>query len=198
MPPLHRTLLATLLFGIALVSTPAHSPVFAQSPASGDKLVFIVRHAEKMSQTDPDSPLSAIGQLRAEALAAALRDAGVSAILVTPRQRTRLTAAPLADARQLTAHVVPFGASTPEHAAAVAAAVRAAAGSAVLVVGHSNTVNTIIAALGAPRLPELCDAEYANLFIVRLPAAGPPTLVRAQYGAADSPNAATCAAAAMK
>ncbi len=198
MPTRHRTLVATFLFGVALVGAPAHTAAFAQSPPSGDKLVFVVRHAEKASQTDPDSPLSAIGQLRAVALAAALHDAGVSAILVTPRQRTRLTAAPLADALLLAAHVVPFGASTPEHAAAVAAAVRAAPGNAVLVVGHSNTVNAIIAALGAPRLPDLCDAEYANLFIVRLPAAGAPGLVRALYGAADPANAATCAAAAMK
>ena len=142
--------------------------------------------------------MSEAGRARAVALAAALRDAGVSDVLVTPRKRTHETAAVLTEARQLTAHVVPFGASTPAHAAAVAAAVRKAKGHAVLVVGHSNTVTLIIAALGGPRLPELCDAEYANLFIVRLPARGSPTFVRAHFGAPDPAGAGTCEAAMMR
>ncbi len=166
--------------------------------ASGEKLVFIVRHAEKANATEQDPSLSEIGRARAVALAAALRDAGVSDVFVTQRKRTRETAAVLTEARQLTAHVVPFGASTPDHAAAVAAAVRKAKGTAVLVVGHSNTVTLIVAALGGPRLPELCDAEYSNLFIVRLPARGSPTFVRAHFGVPDPANAGTCAAASMR
>ena len=165
---------------------------------SGEKLVFIVRHAEKANATEQDPSLSEIGRARAVALAVALRDAGVSDVLVTQRKRTHETAAVLTEARQLTAHVVPFGASTPAHAAAVAAAVRETKGNAVLVVGHSNTVTLIIAALGGPRLPELCDAEYANLFIVRLPVRGSPTFVRAHFGAPDPADAGTCAAAMMR
>lgn len=164
----------------------------------GDKLVFIVRHAEKANATEQDPSLSDIGRARAVALAAALRDASVSDVLVTQRKRTHETAAVLTEARQLTAHVVPFGASTPDHAAAVAAAVRKATGQAVLVVGHSNTVTLIVAALGGPRLPELCDAEYSNLFIVRLPARGSPSFVRAHFGAPDPADAGTCAAAMMR
>ncbi len=166
--------------------------------ASGEKLVFIVRHAEKANATEQDPALSESGRARAVALAAALRDAGVNEVFVTQRKRTRETAAVLTEARQLTAHVVPFGASTPDHAAAVATAVRQAKGHAVLVVGHSNTVTLIVAALGGPRLPELCDAEYANLFIVRLPARGSPTFVRAHFGAPDPVDAGTCAAAMMR
>jgi phosphohistidine phosphatase SixA len=180
------------------VTALAFTTAAAQAPSTGDKLVFIVRHAEKASATDPDSPLSDAGQARAVALAAALRDAGVTDILVTARKRTQQTAAPLAAARELTAHVVPFGASTPEHVASVAAAARAATGGAVLIVGHSNTVNLIVTALGGPRLPELCDAEYDNLFIVRVAASGLATMVRAHYGVADPATAATCAAATMK
>ena len=166
--------------------------------ASGEKLVFIVRHAEKANATEQDPALSESGRARAVALAAALRDAGVNEVFVTQRKRTRETAAVLTEARQLTAHVVPFGASTPDHAAAVAATVRQARGNAVLVVGHSNTVTLIVAALGGPRLPGLCDAEYANLFIVRLPARGSPTFVRAHFGAPDPANAGACAAAMMR
>jgi hypothetical protein len=78
----------------------------------------------------------------------------------------------------------------------------------VLVVGHSNTVPAIVAALGGPRLPDLCDASYATMFVVRPaappagagPAAGAPNagaaVVRAQYGRPDAPDAAACAAPA--
>ncbi len=170
----------------------------AQGGASGDKLVFIVRHAEKASATDPDPSLSAEGQARAAALAVALRDAAITDALVTPRKRTIETAAGVVAARQLTAHVVGFGASGEAHAAAVADAVRAAKGNAVLVVGHSNTVHRIIAALGGPQLPELCDPQYDGLYIVHLPARGAPSLVRAHFGASDPPNAATCVANSMR
>ncbi len=184
---------AFLLFAALVVPLGA----FAQR-ASGEKLVFIVRHAEKANATEQDPSLSEIGRARAVALATALRDAGVSEVFVTQRKRTHETAAVLAEARQLTAHVVPFGASTPGHAAAVVVAVRKARGDAVLVVGHSNTVTLIVAALGGPRLPELCDAEYSNLFIVRLPARGAPTFVRAHFGVPDPADAGTCAAASMR
>jgi phosphohistidine phosphatase SixA len=191
MYPVRRA--AFLLLAALALPTVAHG-----QRAAAEKLVFIVRHAEKANATEQDPSLSESGRARAVALAASLRDAGISDVLVTPRKRTHETAAVVTEARQLTAHVVPFGASTPEHVSAVAAAVRAAKGHAVLVVGHSNTVTHIVAALGGPRLPELCDAEYANLFIVRLPARGGPTFVRAHFGAPDPADAGTCAAAMMR
>ena len=180
----------TLLAFLVLAGMPAMAA--AQATAAGDKLVFIVRHAEKASATDPDPSLSEAGKARAAALAGALGDARVSAIIVTPRKRTTETAANVASATLVTPIVVPFGASTPEHVASVATAVRSSVASAVLVVGHSNTVPAIIAALGGPRMPDLCDAAYANLYIVRLPAKGAPTLVRAQFGAPDHAEAASC------
>ena len=164
----------------------------AQVNQAGDKLVFIVRHAEKASATDPDPSLSAEGLARANALADALRDAQVSAIFVTARKRTSETAAAVAAARKLVPVIVSFGASTPEHAASVAAAVRTSGAAAILVVGHSNTVPAIIAALGGPKMPDLCDAAYANLFIMRIPATGAPTLMRTLFGAPDHAEASSC------
>lgn len=60
-------------------------------------------------------------------------------------------------------------------------------GRAVLVVGHSNTVPAIVEALGAPSLCgtllpradegcELAHDAYGDVFIVRVPAAGTPTV----------------------
>ena len=187
---MRRILLTFLVVAGVPAAVPAIAP--AQATPKCDKLVFIVRHAEKASATDPDPSLSEEGKARAAALASALGDARVSAIIVTPRKRTTETAANVASATRVTPIVVPFGASTPEHAASVATAVRSSDASAVLVVGHSNTVPAIIAALGGPRMPDLCDAAYANLYIVRLPANGAPTLVRAQFGAPDHAEAASC------
>lgn len=172
-------------------------------------LVLLVRHAEKAAPTG-DVPLSPAGVERAEALAAALADAGVSAIIVTPTIRTRATARPLAAARGLTLEEVALGGTPVDaHAAAVAAAVRRHAGGVVLVVGHSNTVPAIVAALGGPRLPELCDAEYSNLFALVVDAgtiggdganARPATarLVRSRYGAPDAVGARECRAMAPR
>jgi broad specificity phosphatase PhoE len=163
-------LLATIfLFPLALEGQPA--------------TVILVRHAEKASATDRDPVLSEVGIQRAKDLAAALADAGVGSVITTQLQRTRLTAADVLAATKLTPIVVNAGGAT--HAADVAAAVKARpAGEVVLVVGHSNTVNAIIGALGGPKLTDICDSQYSNLFIMQM--GGPtPKLIRANYGKAD-------------
>ncbi len=146
--------------------------------------VILVRHAEKASQTESDPVLSDAGVQRAKDLAVALADARVSAVITTNLQRTRLTAAGVIAATTLTPIVVNAGGQT--HAADVAAAImKRAPGEIVLVVGHSNTVTPIIAALGGPRLPNLCDSQYSNMFILEMNGAAPPKLIRANYGKAD-------------
>ncbi len=133
-----------------------------------------------------DPSLSEAGRTRAAALAATLADAGIGAVVTTQFARTRETADPLARALGLDADVVSATASADEHAADVARAVRAKRDrGAVLVVGHSNTVPSIVAALGGPRFTDLCDADYDNLFIVVLRDGEPARLTRARFGAAD-------------
>jgi phosphohistidine phosphatase SixA len=189
--------------GAQAAGRPAARPVAA--PGAQPALVLVVRHAEKAAAPADDPPLSPEGEARARALAEALATADVGAVVVTPRRRTAATAAPLAAARGLIPEVVPFGppgaAGVDAHARAVADAARRHPGRVVLVVGHSNTVPAIVGALGGPRLPDLCDASYATLFVVRPapPAAGgapaaPAAVVRAQYGRPDPADAAACAA----
>jgi broad specificity phosphatase PhoE len=161
--------------------------------AAPTTVVYLVRHAEKVDASR-DPALSPAGDVRAVALGEALRDAGVQAVVTTQYQRTQLTAAPLARSRALTAEVVEAGGGTATHAAEVARVVRERhAGETVLVVGHSNTVPAIVAALGGPALPELCDAEYSRLFVLVLDG-NRARLTRARYGAPDAPDAAGCAA----
>ena len=156
--------------------------------------VILVRHAERAPAPPNDPVLTDAGAARAHALKAVLADAGVSAIVVTQYQRTQLTAMPLADALKLGFTIVRAGSPTQAHVDSVAAAVnRHPAGSVVLVVGHSNTIPGIIAALGGPRMADLCDGQYASLFVLNMQASGAPRLIRATYGAPDAPESDHCA-----
>ena len=103
---------------------------------SSARLVFLARHTEREWEGE-DPPLTRVGEARAQALAAALRDAGVTAIITTQWQRTRDTAKPLATILRITPEVVPvFEGKAAENSLAVANAVRRHKDEVVLVVGH--------------------------------------------------------------
>ena len=158
----------------------------ATAPNSGaesfafPRYVILVRHAEREWEGE-DPPLTATGETRAQALAATLRDAGVTAIITTQWRRTRDTATPLASLLRITPEVVPvYDGKALENIQDVAAAVRRRKSETVLVVGHI-TVTGVIAALGGPRLPTICENVFSDLFFFT-PAAGEDGLVRLRYG----------------
>jgi len=157
-------------------------------PSDGEKLalprqVFLVRHTER-EQDGEDPPLLAAGVARAQALAATLRDAGITRIVTTQWRRTRDTAEPLARLLNITPDVIPvLEGKARENIAETAAALRGYRDETVLVVGHI-TVTGIIAALGGPRLPTICDNVYSDLFWFA-PAAGDAGLLHLHYGAAE-------------
>lgn len=162
---------------------------FASIAPAQPSAVIIVRHAERATTPANDPVLTPAGTARAEALRAALADAGVSAIVTTHLQRTQLTAKPLADSLGLMITVVRAGSPLQAHLDSVAATVkRQPQGSVVLVVGHSNTVPGIIAALGGPRMPDLCDSQYSSLFVLNMSGAASPRLIRGTFGAPDTPD----------
>ena len=172
----------------------AFAVLSAVPAAAQPATVILVRHAEKAAEPGSDPALSDAGRARAHALAEVLADARVAAVITTQFQRTRATAAPLADSAGITATVVAATSDGRAHVKAVADAVRARpAGEVVLVVGHSNTIPAIIGALGGPRMPELCESEYDKLFVLELDAAPAPRLIRARFGAPDDPAAPPCA-----
>jgi broad specificity phosphatase PhoE len=145
---------------------------------NGQKLVFVVRHAERADsgpapmQMQADPGLSAAGHARATKLATMLGDAGIRAIYATEFRRTQDTAQPLATRLRLPVQNVP----SRDTAALVADMGKEHANDIVLVVGHSNTVPAIIKALCGADLT-IADAEYDNLFIV-VPANGTMTRIR--------------------
>lgn len=181
---------ATVMALLALaVATPLAG---RQSPSAASTLVVLVRHAERAAVEGDDPPLSDAGQARARALAASLAHASVSAVITSSRRRTGETAQPLLSQRGLTPTVVSVADGLAKQVADVAAAVRRHAGGVVLVVGHSNTIPAIVGALGGPALPDLCDGEFATMFVMQLGGERRPQIIRTTYGAADPPGAADC------
>ncbi|MEJ6002259.1 SixA phosphatase family protein [Paucibacter soli] len=153
--------------------------------------VIIVRHAERAAEPRDDPALSPEGKERAALLAELLAAADVRTILTTPYRRTRETAAALAQRLGIEPTVI---ATRPvdntAHIAAVAAQARQASG-AVLVVGHSNTVAGIVAALSGSQPMPLCDTSYSNLFIVT-PAAPLLPAIQLKFGRPDPAGTAHC------
>jgi phosphohistidine phosphatase SixA len=172
---------------IPFIALAAAAPAFS-APAT---VVLIVRHAERAPGSG-DVPISDVGRSRALALAELGKVTGVSVIITTQLQRTRQTAAPLAEALGITPVVVNTQSEVAKHATDVADAVRRHAGKTVLVVGHSNTVPAIAAALGSATFPDLCEPEYDALITMVLDAEGGVRTVRTRFGTA-TPVDAACA-----
>jgi len=140
--------------------------------------VVVVRHAEKASEIARDPILSAAGQARAAALDSALANSKLTAIVVTQYQRTSLTAAVAARRHGLVPIEVAVAGAIGDHAQAIAREVRRHQGT-VLVVGHSNTIDDIVAALGGPAdIGDLPDSVYSAMFIVT-----PTGTARVSFGA---------------
>ncbi len=180
-----RTLRSLVALATLVACAPAARRAAVTPDPSGTTTVIVVRHAEKAAEPAADPPLTAAGEARAEALVGAVGSLPVTAIVSTDFARTRSTAAPLAARLGLTPEIV--DARAPDHARAVAQGVLARhRGETVVVVGHSNTVPDIITALGAPKPANICDAEYDNLYVVRVPVTGAATVERRRYGATSA------------
>jgi broad specificity phosphatase PhoE len=147
---------------------------------AAEPVIFLVRHAEradagmaaaKMAGSDPD--LSGAGIARANALAAMLKDARITAVVTTEYKRTRQTGEPAAKAAGLSLTVI-----ESKNSAAVIEKLKSAQGN-VLVVGHSNTVPELLKGLGVTEPVTIAEDEFDALFVVTRGA--PSTLVRLRY-----------------
>lgn len=173
----------------ALVALLASAPVVSQD--RGPVTAIVVRHAERAEALADDPGLTAAGQARANALLDVARKANVTAIITTQLLRTRSTAEPTAKALRITPEVV--ASTEPRHVEKVAAAIRARTGQTVLVVGHSNTVPAILAALGVKDAVTICEMEYDKVFAVQISASGAASVTRSSYGS-PTPMDANCRA----
>jgi broad specificity phosphatase PhoE len=184
-----RTACPALVLVLIGIIAPAQGET--AQPDISATVVLLVRHAEKAAQPADDPPLTQDGQRRAEALAAVVKDARPTAIITTQLRRTVETARPSAAAVGMTPEVVPISSTTTQqNAVEVAATVRKHPGTTVLVVGHGNTVPLIIAALGGPKLPDICESVYDKLFVLVL--GKEARLIQSRYGAPGPPTTPDC------
>ena len=164
-----RLLLATALSLLTSVSAMAQT-------------VILVRHAEK-ADASSDPVLSEAGQRRAVDLAVALSDADLTHVFTSPLQRTVLTARPAAEAHAITPEAISFEGGTEAHILRIAERIRALPDDAVvLVVGHSNTVPLIAAALGETGPSDMADCEYDRLTVISVEDDGDSPAVIGRYG----------------
>ncbi|QMW02922.1 histidine phosphatase family protein [Spirosoma foliorum] len=133
------------------------------SSACSTTTVYIVRHGEKVNETDTTN-LSPAGYARAAALAERLGNQPIDSIFSTPYRRTRQTVQPLA--QRLGVPVIDYPAKPTE---AIVNRVGTSKGKTVLVVGHSNTILEIARGLGAqPTMTRIESGDFDNLLQVRL------------------------------
>jgi broad specificity phosphatase PhoE len=145
--------------------------------------MIFVRHAEKALDATEDPGLSPAGQRRAAELARQLVDAdvvaGIDAIYSTPFRRTVATAQPVADALGLDINRY----DPSDNEAVLDTILRKHKGKIILVVGHSNTLPTLIADLGASKkVPPIAEYEYDNIYVISIPWFGKTKTIRLRFG----------------
>jgi len=156
--------------------------------ARATTVVFVVRHAETETGTDPDPGLSVDGRERAARLAKMLLQArtkepststpmrGLDAIFVSELRRTEQTAEPLATPMGLSSNVI----TSATWGSLASKIKREHRGEYVLAVGHSNTVPILVEALSGEKV-SLREDEYDAMFIVFVPQLSKAKVVRIRY-----------------
>lgn len=135
--------------------------------------VMLIRHADRDGSLDALSP---VGFVRAQEFARIMDKAGLQVIIHSEFIRTQQTAVPLATATGLTPIVI----ASSDIQAVVDEIRNNQRGRRILIVGHSNTVPSIIAGLGGPTLPNINENEFDNLFVM--------TLCRCRWSVASAVN----------
>ena len=157
----------------------------AQSQPAPFTTIIIVRHAEAVPNAGSDPVLSDAGIARANALAAALKDAGVAGVFTTQYQRTHLTGQAVATAMNtpLLKTTIAGGAAGLEGYVKqmVADVLEKYAGRTVVMVGHSNTVPALVKGFTGIDVGEIAHDSYDQMFVVTIAGPGKGRLVRARY-----------------
>jgi broad specificity phosphatase PhoE len=126
---------------------------------------YFIRHAEKLriDKTDKNPNLNFNGYKRAEAWRNVFSNIPFDAIYSTDYNRTKLTAKPIANSKNL-----PILLYNPKTMYSEAFQ-NNTKGKTVLVVGHSNTTNVFVnKILGIEKYDEINDNNNSNLYIVTI------------------------------
>lgn len=156
---------------------------FALGLGAQDTMVVILRHAERQSLWDGDSPLAEAGRRRAQALVPELAAFQPAVLFVSDKQRTQQTLAPLAVRLGLTPRAWPKEGS----AALVAEILQHQMGRTVLVCWHHDLMKQLVRGLGVQGpVPYWGLDTYDWLWIVTIPARGPARLVPRKQASAPA------------
>lgn len=155
----------------------AASFLAALAPLAPAATIILVRHAERLAGMAPDVLLSPQGEQRAKQLATLLKDANIKAIFTTEVRRVQQTAEPTARQFQLQPIVIP----QKDVDALVSRLQALPDDETVLVVGHTNTVPSIVDRLGGT-VPPLSDAEYDRMIIIVTHDKQKPSILTLRYG----------------
>jgi broad specificity phosphatase PhoE len=166
-------LLASLTVGVAACSTTAST-----ATAGATTTFILVRHAEKSTDDARDPSLNGAGRARAVRLARLLTDEPLSAVYATAYQRTQQTAQPVANAHGIV--VSTYDAKMADSAFASQLRATHARGT-VLVVGHSNTVPGIVAALSGTAVDAIQDDQFDRIYRISIGPNGKATLSQSSY-----------------
>jgi len=159
---MHRLFAIALIFALLPACAAQTDTARMVAPSAAEVEVaptfYVSRHMQKESGDDP--ALTAEGTANAQRLADMLADKGIAAIFSTDTKRTRATAEPLS---RLIG--VPIQVYDPRDNQALAARAQAVTGS-VLIVGHSNTVPAIVAALHGQPVAPIDEETFGLIFAV--------------------------------
>ena len=137
---------------------------FVQMARAEDATLYLVRHAEKLADSDPG--LTEQGHARAAALAVLLKDVGVSKVYSTDYKRTRQTAEPVAKQKGL--EISLYNPRAFQEFATGLKAEFLAEKKPMLVVGHSNTTPYLATLLTGKEFPMLSEDQYDHIYKVTI------------------------------
>jgi phosphohistidine phosphatase SixA len=123
---------------------------------------YVMRHLHK-AEGSADPGLTAEGQRQAQLLAGRFGARPPAIIYVTNTRRARETAAPIAARLQLEPQIY-----DPRDTAGLVADLQKDPNPG-LIIGHSNTVPEIVAALGGARPAPIAETEYGTIYHVSGP-----------------------------
>ena len=123
---------------------------------------YIVRHAEKLNNSDTSS-LTVQGIQRAEDLKLLLLSKGIDKIYASKYKRTQLTAKPLAD--ELNKQMIIYSPDTTQQ---LAEHLKRLSGSDVLIVGHTNFIPELVELLSDDSISPIPEDDFDNIYIIEI------------------------------
>ncbi|WP_153913537.1 SixA phosphatase family protein [Shewanella sp. TC10] len=156
------TILAILMFSSGLIAAEVKTTKTQSEQLANvkTKTIFLVRHAEKESGSDP--LLTIEGQSRAQNLANLLQSVPLDAIYSTDYHRTQDTAKPTASLKSLA-----ITSYDPRKLSDFASLIKTNQHQRILIVGHSNTTPELVRLLGGIAGDEIVEAtEFNRLYIL--------------------------------